>query len=177
MNNYENMNYFMSNIPIDFSYLNQKQPENTINNMYQYESINQNSVMPLNNLNFNKCNYDGKSSPDNLFSSYEGFIRGNMFPDLYNKYNQMEPYKISSSNEQEKMLTNIDAYCFAAHDLNLYLDTHPEDKNMIDLYNKYIDETNQLINQYENMFGPLFVNSNQTTPWSWNKKPWPWENN
>lgn len=35
------------------------------------------------NMNFNKCGYDGKSNPNQLYDVYNGFIRGNMFPGLY----------------------------------------------------------------------------------------------
>ena len=193
MNNYDDMNYFMPNIPYDFSYLNQMQnTENLINENFWGQSngmsngsIGQNSmniqnigkINPINNLNFNKCNYNSKTTPSNLYDTYQGFIKGNMFPDLYNQYLINEPYKVEPLNEQAELLTKIDAYGFAAHDLNLYLDTHPEDRNMIDLYNKYASETSRLVDQYENKYGPMFVSSTQRVPWSWNEDPWPWENN
>ena len=73
-------------------------------------------------------------------------------------------------------MNKVNAYCFAAHDLNLYLDTHPEDKAMIDLYNEFSADSKKIINEYESKFGPIFVNSNEGYPWSWNNEPWPWEN-
>ena len=33
-----------------------------------------------------------------------------------------------------------------------------------------------VIQYYESKFGPLFVNSNEGYPWTWNNTPWPWEN-
>lgn len=193
MNNYDGMNYFMPNMPYDFSYLNQMQnTENLINGNFWGQNMgtandnliknhenmtNIENIEPINNLNFNKCNYNSKTTPNALYDVYQGFIRGNMFPDLYNQYQMNEPYKIEPLNEQAKLLTQIDAYSFAAHDLNLYLDTHPNDRNMVNLYNKYATETNNLVKQYENKFGPILVNSHQNVPWSWNEEPWPWENN
>lgn len=164
MNN--NMNYFMPNIPDEFFYLNQMQnTENLIGNKPNQSSMN--------NLNYNKCGFNGTSSPNELYSAYEGFMKGNMFPNLYNSYSANEPY---TPNVQNELLNQIYAYGFACNDLNLYLDTHPNDKNMIGLYNKYNEDTKKLINEYESKYGKLFVNSNQTDPWSWNNSPWPWEN-
>ena len=128
------------------------------------------------NMNFNKCGFDGKINPDNLYDVYNGFIRGNMFPNLFNQYKLSRPYDVKGGNERSKLLNKVNAYCFAAHDLNLYLDTHPEDKAMIDLYNEFSADSKKIINEYESKFGPIFVNSNEGYPWSWNNEPWPWEN-
>ena len=44
------------------------------------------NVNPFNNMNFNKCMYTPQANPSQLYQAYDGFIRGNMFPDLYNQY-------------------------------------------------------------------------------------------
>ena len=46
------------------------------------------SVQAGDNMNFNKCGFDGKTSPNKLYDVYNGFIRGNMFPDLFNQYKE-----------------------------------------------------------------------------------------
>ncbi|MCM1370730.1 MAG: spore coat protein CotJB [Clostridium sp.] len=137
-----------------------------------------NTINAVNNNNFNKCNYIQQVSPSNLYDAYNGFVRGNMYPDLYNQYKISKPFDIEPMNEQAQMLTYVDAYSFAAHDINLYLDTHPEDRAMIELYNQYRIESDKMIKEYESKFGPLFVNSEATLacPWPWNESPWPWEN-
>ena len=147
-------------------------------NMMNMASLKNNQLKSNdNNLNFNNCNYD-QAGVQNLYDAYAGFIRGNMFPDLYNEYKVSKPFNIEPLNEQAEMLTNIDALCFAAHDLNLYLDNFPNDKKMIELFNQYRVQSNKLIEQYETKFGPLFVSSdaNNTYPWAWDNRPWPWEN-
>lgn len=130
-----------------------------------------------NNLNYNKCTYN-QNNPGNLYDSYAGFIRGNMFPDLYNTYKLSKPFDIQPMNEQAELLTYIDALSFAMIDLNLYLDNFPENKQMIDLFNQYKAEENKMMKEYENKYGPLFANgeSSNAYPWAWNKCPWPWEN-
>ena len=145
-------------------------------NMMNITSL-KNNQQAGSNLNFNNCNYE-QANTQNLYDAYAGFIRGNMFPDLYNEYKVSKPFNIEPLNEQAEMLTSIDALCFAAHDLNLYLDNFPNDKKMIELFNQYRTQSNKLIEQYEKKFGPLFVNSdaNSTCPWAWDNRPWPWEN-
>ena len=143
---------------------------------------NQNNFKPTNpsgNLNFNQCGYDQKNvNPNQLYDPYQGFIRGNMFPDIYNTYKVKRPFDIQPMNEQAKLLTYIDSLQFAAHDLNLYLDTHPNNRDMIQLFNQYRKETEKAIQEYEKQYGPLFVMSDalNTAPWAWNQLPWPWEN-
>lgn len=129
------------------------------------------------NLNYNKCNYN-QNNPGNLYDSYAGFIRGNMFPDLYNTYKLSKPFDIQPMNEQAELLTYIDALSFAMIDINLYLDNFPENRQMIDLFNQYKNEANKMMKEYESKYGPLFANSEASNayPWAWNKCPWPWEN-
>lgn len=129
------------------------------------------------NMTFNMCGYNGNSSPDKLFDIYNGFIRGNMFPELYNSYKISRPFDINPINEQAELLTKVDAYCFAAHEMNLYLDTHPNDREMVKLFNELSDDSNKAIKEYESKFGPLFVDSSMSYPWAWNESPWPWEIN
>ncbi len=136
------------------------------------------NVNPFNNMNFNKCMYTPQANPSQLYQAYDGFIRGNMFPDLYNQYKISKPYDIEPMNEQAQLLTYVDALCFARHDIQLYLDNFPNDKAMIQLYNQYREEANRATKQYEEKYGPLWVTSDATNayPWAWNQLPWPWEN-
>ncbi|MDD2435891.1 MAG: spore coat protein CotJB, partial [Bacilli bacterium] len=77
-----------------------------------------------------------------------------------------------------ELLTYIDAYGFAAHDIHLYLDVNPTDREMINFFNQFKDERNKVVNQYEQKFGPLNLNSDalNRTPWAWINDPWPWDN-
>lgn len=127
------------------------------------------------NMNFNIAGYNTNENPSQLYDVYNGFIRGNMYPDLFNQYKLKRPYDIKPINEQAEMLTKVDAYCFAAHDLNLYLDTHPYDRDMINLFKELSEDSNQVVKEYETKYGPLFVDSSIAYPWQWNASPWPWE--
>ena len=135
-----------------------------------------NNYFDINNKFFN--NYQIKKDLDN-FEPYEGFIRGNMFKQLYDPYKTGSPYEIKPMNEQAELLTYIDALCFACVDLNLYLDVFPKNKEIINLYNKYNNQKKELMDKYQEKFGPLTLDSDalDAYPWSWNERPWPWDNN
>ena len=156
----------MNNYPdfINFDYT-KSYPNEFDMNMYNKDKIN----------NYNSYKEDKSNK---LYDSYNGLIRGNLFKNLYVPYESKEPYEIRPMNEQAKMLTNIDALKFAMIDLNLYLDINPDDKELINLFNKYRKEHEDLMKQYENMYGPITLNSDSlnTYPWSWINMPWPWEN-
>lgn len=139
--------------------------------MNNYQSYQSNNYLKGNNMN----NYN---TPNNLYDPYAGFIRGNMFPNLYDPYKIEKPYDIQPMNEQAQLLTYIDSLGFATTDLNLYLDVHSNDKNAIDLFNQYRVQKNDLKKQYESKYGPLLLNSDAltNTPWAWDDRPWPWEN-
>lgn len=114
----------------------------------------------------------------NIYSPYEGFIRGNMFKNLYDPYKMDKPFQIQPMNEQAEMLTNIDSLGFAMIDLNLYLDVFPDDKSALELFNQYRQQKNDLVKQYENKYGPIVLSSDALNmyPWAWDNRPWPWEN-
>jgi len=128
------------------------------------------------NNNYNQPMFEKNESPKTILDPYNGFIRGNMFPTLYNGY-KVEPKMLQPTTEQMQLLRTLDALCFAKEDLNLYLDVNPNDRDMINLFNQYRMETDKVLEEYERKYGPIFVDSaaNSKVPWAWNKEPWPWE--
>lgn len=75
---------------------------------------------------------------------------------------------------KQALLHEIMSLNFAINDLVLYLDTHPEDNKAICMHNEYVKKVTSLIEQYQNLFGPLTVNFTSDT-WDWINEPWPWE--
>ncbi len=111
----------------------------------------------------------------NVVSPMEGFLRGNMFKDEYEPYKNLTYFKLSPSNDKERLLYQVMAYSFAINDLNLYLDLHPDNKGMLDLFKKYVKEEKELCNEYVNKYGPLEVNEVKGQKFDWINSPWPWE--
>lgn len=133
----------------------------------------------MNNYKYYDYLYRNNINNQNLFNPKEGFIKGNMFSNLYSGYKNYIPKELVVRSEQERMLYEIDSISFAAHDLNLYLDIHPEDQSMVTLFNDYRKKLEELTKTYESMYGPLSVNSNEmeNKTFSWVNTPWPWEGN
>ena len=129
------------------------------------------------NNNYNQPIYNQDVIKSNIFDPYNGFIRGNLFPELYNGYKLNSPLEVKPMNEQAEWLTDVDSLTFAMTDLNLYLDVYPKDKEALELFNQYRIQANEYIKQYENKYGPLVLTSNSLNvfPWAWDNSPWPWE--
>lgn len=75
------------------------------------------------------------------------------------------------------VLHRIKAYDFAIVEMNLYLDTHPEDPQALALLKLYVEKRCQLIGEYEAAFGPYVntVDDVQGNTFTWVKDPWPWD--
>jgi len=78
---------------------------------------------------------------------------------------------------KEQLITKINQLKFASVDLNLFLDTNPDNKRALDDYNTVSKRLNQMIDIYETKFGPLsnFGGSQSRYPFAWVDEPWPWE--
>jgi len=118
-----------------------------------------------------------RNNQDNLFDPKDGFEKGNMFMNLYNQYNNYQPTSLKPKNEQEKLLLNIQSITFAAHDINLYLDIHPNNQSLLMLYKDYIRKKEELTREYEEKYGPLSPTSKEmgNNQFEWVNSPWPWE--
>lgn len=78
-------------------------------------------------------------------------------------------------NRQE-MLRKLTAMDFYTVDLQLYLNTHPNDKEALSKFNAVANEANKLRQEYEAMYGPLCsYRSVSKYPWQWIDNPWPWQ--
>ena len=112
------------------------------------------------NNNYNQPLYNQNIQDKQIYDPYNGFIRGNMFPELYNSYKLNKPLEITPMNEQAELLTYVDALTFAMIDLNLYLDVYPNDREALELFNQYRMQADEYTKKYENKYGP----------WPWEKK-------
>lgn len=81
-------------------------------------------------------------------------------------------------NEQEKMKRRISALAFAAHELVLFLDTHPNNTQALMLLDKYRRWQDEATAEYEKKYGKLILTVNDAggpDSWNWLESPWPWE--
>lgn len=112
-----------------------------------------------------------------LTSVPTGFTKGNMFQDEYVSYKDYKPAKIVAKNEQEELLLEIMALSFAINDLNIYLDLHPENTEMLKKFKELTENSCEKEMEYVKCYGPLEVMDNESTnKFEWINNPWPWEN-
>ena len=125
----------------------------------------------------NDMNIDINMNNTNLADPKEGFLRGNLFNNLYEPYKNYKYKILNPTNKKEELLFNILMYKFALKELNLYLDNYPTNNQMLNLYKKYLTEEKKLCDQYEKTYGPLTTDSlnHDNNSWKWIKSPWPWE--
>lgn len=77
--------------------------------------------------------------------------------------------------EREILLKKISTYQFAMLDLQLFLDTHPNDTKTLEKMKEYRETLAPFVKEFETKFGPLTKNMSSTNQWRWIKGPWPWE--
>lgn len=82
------------------------------------------------------------------------------------------------ARNRNQMLLLIQQLQFVAVELQLYLDTHPEDQQALALFNSNHTELIQAVRKYEQVYGPMLsfgYSPNMQKCWSWVDSPWPWE--
>jgi len=77
---------------------------------------------------------------------------------------------------RETALKTVQQTGFAMLELNLFLDTHPEDAAALAAFGTARNEYQKAVAAYESAYGPLTVCSgDKNTTWAWVETPWPWE--
>lgn len=79
---------------------------------------------------------------------------------------------------QVQMLLKIQQLSFVATELNLFLDTHPNDQQALGMFNQVHKDLLQAVCNYEKIYGPLLnygYSPAMQNCWKWIDSPWPWE--
>lgn len=81
--------------------------------------------------------------------------------------------------EKEILMKQLCEQQFAAVEVGLFLDTHPDCTHALEAMKNYTEKYNELKKKYEEKFGMLdiFSPNNSQTRWTWLDNGWPWENN
>ena len=106
------------------------------------------------------------------YEAREGLIRGTLYPGLDLPFMGMV-------NKRELNITpmsELQALGFAVNDLALYLDTHRDDKEALEVYRSYQKIYHNGFMQYSEEVTPLSHGSpTQSQEYNWLNDPWPWE--
>lgn len=114
--------------------------------------------------------YQG-SNPQ-AYTPEKGVVRGTMYPGLDLPFMGM----VNGSELTNTLMHQIQTLSFATTELGLYLDTHAEDSEALELFNRYRELYGELMAEYEAKFGPLTLQqSGENGTFRWIDDPWPWE--
>lgn len=76
--------------------------------------------------------------------------------------------------KRQILLRKISTYSFAILDLQIFLDTHPNDQKTLAKVRQLKEILIPLREEFEQAYGPL-RKSADTNNWDWVNSPWPWE--
>mgnify|MGYP002519726129 CR=1 FL=1 len=99
-------------------------------------------------------------------------VRGTLFPGLDLPFMGM----VNTSELGNTPLHELQALGFAVQELGLYLDTHPDDKEALELFVAYSDLYEAGTAEYQRRYGPLEqMASGRGGSYDWIDNPWPWD--
>ncbi len=107
------------------------------------------------------------------FSRMEALQTGTLFPGLDLPFKAAIQARTKLANTA---LVELMALDFAIDELGLYLTTHSNDQEALQLYWSYINLAKEGREKYQKKYGPLL--QTDLTPdqgYAWLKDPWPWD--
>ena len=100
-----------------------------------------------------------------------GWIRGTLYPGLDLPFMGMV-------NQKEKPVTcktELQTLAFAIQEFALYLDTHRDDRDALEMYRNYQKMYHKGMMEYTEKCGPLNHGTPDNGEYKWLDDPWPWE--
>ena len=98
-------------------------------------------------------------------------VRGTLFPGLDLPFMNM----INQNELPVTPLTELQTMGFALQELALYLDTHRDDKEALEVFQTFQKLYGSGREKYEKECGPLTHMSAMANVFTWLDDPWPWE--
>lgn len=106
------------------------------------------------------------------YSQSEALANGTLFPGLNLPFHR----KTQPGSPMEGAAGELQALCFVLTELGLYLDTHQDDKEAAELFERYSKLAEEGRRRYEAMYGPLEQRGGvRNGAYVWLNDPWPWE--
>ena len=106
------------------------------------------------------------------YEARKGLVRGTLYPGLELPFMGMV-------NQKEKQVTptsELQALGFAVQELALYLDTHRDDTEALEIYREYQRMYNHCREEFLKKHGPLnHFHEDSSDKYNWLNDPWPWE--
>lgn len=106
------------------------------------------------------------------YEARQGMVRGTLFPGL-------DLPIMGMINEKELPVTplsELQVLGFAIQELALYLDTHRDDREALELYRGYQQMYQRCREEYRKSHGPMnHMHPSESETYDWLDDPWPWE--
>ena len=106
-----------------------------------------------------------------VYEARKGLVRGTLFPGLDLPFMGM----VNKNEKKVTPLTELQTMAFAIQELALYLDTHRNDAEALELYRSFQKLYKQGCEEYEQKYGPLTHSFVSNGEYKWLDEPWPWE--
>lgn len=106
------------------------------------------------------------------YGQQEGLREGTLFPGLDLPFHRELETRFPAVNTALSELMALD---FAIQELGLYLDTHTEDAEALQLFRSYVELAEEGRRAYVAAYGPLCRTDGTNGAYRWPDDPWPWE--
>lgn len=111
---------------------------------------------------------DGKK-----YSAKEALNFGTLFPALDMPFKNIRNSGLSMECQIKEA---VSALSFVSNELNLYLDTHPDDTDAFDMLKTVTAMYDDARAEYVRLYGPIsFSDTAMCDKYNWLNSPWPWE--
>lgn len=106
------------------------------------------------------------------YEARKGLVRGTLYPGLDLPFMGM----VNQKELPVTPKTELQALGFAVNELALYLDTHPDDAEALELYRTYQRMLREGNMEFAKQYGPMTheIPVDHKT-YTWLDEPWPWE--
>ena len=106
------------------------------------------------------------------YEARKGLIRGTLYPGLDLPFMGM----VNNKELAVTSMTDLQALGFAIQELALYLDTHRNDMEALELYRAYQQMYNKCKEEHSQKCGPMNHHTvTEGEQYQWLDDPWPWE--
>ncbi len=107
-----------------------------------------------------------------MYEPPKGLIRGTIYPGLDLPFRGM----VNQKELPVTPKTRMQVLAFAIQELAMYLDTHPEDQEALELYRQYQALYDKCAKEYGEKKGPMtHMMPVDHKGYTWLCDPWPWE--
>ena len=106
------------------------------------------------------------------YEARKGLVRGTLFPGLDLPFMGM----VNNKELPATSLSDLQALAFAVQELALYMDTHRDDREALELYREYQRMYSKCKDEHGRKYGPMNHSMiSEREGYAWLDDPWPWE--